>query len=353
MKNMRYMILVILAALSLGGFGCVSTPERPAQQLLLPELTAPREVQARRAAEFRQLTAKVKLRGVGVYLSALRRMTIPQDEFFARIAALGFNRIYCYVSSEAQLDGFFEDFIINAVNRGLPVEVVLNQRDFYFRSTGNKIVRWFRPNYLRIDDAVGMLARFDDALSAKGKLAGVTVIIEPHLFTATNSDTPPDSLYYWSDKTFGSDLDNAMLMRESLERLRQSKVKAGQLPLTCAVADFYHELALEGKLPVGKITDFCAISKRVLLIDYGNRPSEAAKVVENELAAIPRGNTALVGLSIADHTSVDNGALRRRDWNDLVRTMRYLLGRFEKHSAFEGFVIAPFSALEFVRMERD
>lgn len=353
MKNMRYMVLVILAALCLGGFGCVSTPERPAPQLILPELQAPRAVQQRRAAEFRRLTAKVKIRGVGVYLYGIRKMGVPLNEFFDRIAALGFNRIYCYVSSETQLDGYFEDFIIMAVNRGLPVEVVLNQRDFYFRSTGNRIVRWFRPNYLRIDDAVGVLARFDRSLSSKGKLAGVTVVIEPHLFTATNSDTPPDSLYYWSDKTFGSNLDNAMLMRESLELLRQSKQKAGQLPLTCAAADFYHELAVEGKLPVGKITDFCAISKRVLLIDSGNKPSEAAKVVENELAAIPRGCTALVGVNLAEHTSVEKGALRRRDWNDFLRATRHMLGRFEKHPAFEGFVIAPFAALEFVRMERD
>lgn len=353
MKNMKYAVLVTLAALCIVVSGCVSTPERPAQQLILPELAAPPEVQKQRAADFRKLTAKVKVRGVGIYLSALRRMTIPQEEFFDRIAALGFNRIYCYVSSEKQLDEFFQDFIIKAVNRGLPVEVVLNQRDFYFRSTGNKIVRLFRPDYLRVDDAAAMVAHFDTLLPAGAKLAGVTVIIEPHLFTATNPDTPPDSLYYWSDKTFGSDLDNAMLMKESLERLRQSKVKAAQLPLTCAAADFYHELALEGKLPVGKVTDFCAISKRILLIDSGNKPSEAAKVVENELAAIPRGNTALVGLSIAGHTSVDNGALRRRDWNDLMRAMRYLLKRFETHPSFEGFVIAPFSALEFIRMERD
>ena len=39
-----------------------------------------------------------------------------------------------------------------------------------------------------------------------------------------NPDIPPDSIYYWSDKTFGSDLDNAMLMKASLELLRQAKV---------------------------------------------------------------------------------------------------------------------------------
>ena len=353
MKNMKHAIGALLAVLCLGGAGCVSTPERPARQLILPELEAPREVQRQRAADFRKLTAKVRLRGVGVYLSAVRRLTLPVDELLDRIAALGFNRIYCYVSSESQLDEFFQDFIAKSVDRGLPVEVVLNQRDFYFRSTGNKIVRLFRPNYLRVDDAAGLLARFDAMSPANAKLAGVTVIIEPHLFTASNPDTPPDSLYYWSDKTFGSDLDNAMLMKDSLERLRRAKIKAGHLPLTCAAADFYHELATEGKLPEGKVTDFCAISDRVLLLDSGNKPSEAAKVVENELAAIPRGNTAMVGIALAAHTSVDTGELRRRDWNDLMRAMRYLLGRFGKHPSFEGFLLAPFSSLEFVRMERD
>lgn len=350
---MKYGICGILAALCLGGFGCVATPERPAQHLMLPELQAPREVQARRAAEFRQLTAKVKVRGAGLHLFALRRHTIPLNEVLDRIAEFGFNRIYCYVSSEKQLDDFFREFIGMAVRRGLPVEVMLNQRDFYFRSTGNNIVRLFRPKYLRIDDAVEALARFDAESPSGSKLAGVTVVIEPHLFTATNPDTPPDSLYYWSDRTFGSDLDNAMLMRETLERLRQAKARAGQLPFTCATADFYHELAVEGKLPLGRITDFCAISKRVMLLDSGNKPSEAARVVGNELAAIPKGGSAMVGINLAEHTSVNTGALRRRDWNDMMRAMRYILNDFGKHPAFEGFLIAPFSALEFLRMERD
>ena len=350
---MKYLTLVVLAALCIGGAGCVATPERPARQLILPELAASPEVQKQRAADFRKLTAHVRIRGVGVHLFSVRRLGIPVDELLDRIAQLGFNRIYCYVSSESQLDEFFQDFIIKAVNRGLPVEVLLNQRDFYFRSTGNKIVRLFRPNYLRVDDAAAMVAHFDTLLPAGAKLAGITVVIEPHLFTATNPDTPPDSLYCWSDKTFGSDLDNAMLMRATLERLRQAKVKAGHLPFTCATADFYHELALEGKLPVGKVTDFCAISKRILLLDSGNKPSEAAKVVENELAAIPKGCSAFVGINLAGHTSVDSGALRRRDWNDFMRAMRHLLKGFGKHPAFDGFLIAPFSALEFIRMERD
>ena len=350
---MKYGIRLASAALCVAGFGCVSTPERPAQRLMLPVLEAPREVQERRAEEFRKLTADIKLRGIGVHLSAVRQNADSVDELLDRIKALGFNRIYCYVSSETQLDGFFRDFIAEARRRELPVEAVLNQRDFYFRSTGNRIVRMFRSNYLRLDEAVAELASFDSWSGKRSKLAGVTVIIEPHLFTATNPDTPPDSLYYWSDKTFGSDLDNAMLMKETLELLRKSKEKAGELPFTCATADFYHELAVEGKLPQGKVSDFCAISPRVMLLDSGNKPSQAAKVVENELAAIPEDCSALVGINLAGHTSVDSGALRRRDWNDFMRAMRYLVRGFGKHRAFEGFLIAPFVSLEFIRMERD
>ena len=350
---MKYHIPVMLTALLAVLAGCVSTPERPVQHLIMPELEAPKDLQQQRISEFRKLTEKIRIRGIGIHLAAVRRATIPADEVIAKIKAMGFNRIYCYVSSEEQLDGDFRDFIAAANKMDIPVEAVLNQRDFYFRSTGNRIVRFFRPSYLRIDDAVEAVADFDDSSSKKAKLAGVTVIILPHLFTATDPDTPPDSLYYWSDRTYDDDLDNARLMKETLERLRQSKAKAGHLKFTCATADFYHELAAEGKLPVGRVTDFCAISSRVMLLDSGNKPSAAAKVVENELAAIPKSCSAMVGVNLAGHTSVDSGALRRRDWNDLMRAMRYLLGRFERHPSFEGFVLAPFSALEFLRTERD
>ena len=340
----------VAGALLLVG-GCVSTPERYALPVMVPELMASGEVRAARAEEFRKLTAGIAVRGVGLFPRAFR--IIPDEELLDRISALGFNRIYCYISSEKQLDEEFRDFISRAAKRGIAVEAVLNQRDFYCRATGNRIIRFFRPSYLRLDEAAEGLAEFNEELPRDARLAGVTVITEPHLFTPTNPDTPPDSLYYWSEDTFGPDLDNAMLMRQSLDMLKAAAQKSPGLPLTVGVADFYHELAVAGKLPLGKVSDFCAISPRIMLLDSGNKPSQAADVVENELAAIPAGSTAMVGINLAGHTSVDSGSLRRRDWNDLMRGMKYLLGRFREHRAFEGFVIAPFSALEFLYLERD
>ena len=341
----------LLAAALLAG-GCVATPVRPAPPLVTPVAAASSQLQQERAAAFKRLTAAVKVRGVGLFADALKG-EFPAEELLDRMAQLGFNRIYCYVSSETQLDDTLRDFIAAASGRGFMFEVVLNQRDFYRRPTGNRLIRFFRPSYPRLDEVAAKLAEFNAALPADGKLAGMTVIVEPHRFTATNPDLPPDAIYYWSDATFGSGLDNAMLMQEALELLKRVAVAAPGLPFTIGVADFYHELAADGRLPLGRISDFCAISPRVLLLDSGNKPSEAAAVVENELAAIPPGGVALVGINLAGHTSVDSGALRRRDWNDLLRGIRYILERFERHPSFDGFVIAPFSALEFMRMERD
>ena len=340
----------VAGALLLVG-GCVSTPERYATPVMVPELMAPKEVQAARAREFRELTKGIRTRGVGIYPQAYR--VVPPEELLDRMEALGFNRVYCYISSEKQLDDTFRDFIARAAKRKIAVEAVLNQRDFYCRARGNKIIRFFRPSYLRLDEAAEGLAEFNEELPENARLAGITVIAEPHLFTPTNPDTPPDSLYYWSEDTYGPDLDNAMLMKQSLDMLKAAAEKASSLPITSGVADFYHELAVEGKLPLGKVSDFCAISPRIMLLDSGNKPSQAAEVVENELAALPSGCTAMVGINLAGHTSVDSGSLRRRDWNDFLRAMKFILGRLERHRQFEGFVVAPFSALSFIHAERD
>lgn len=352
-EAMKCFLSGLVSAVLLLAAGCVSTPIRPARRLILPELEASRELQSRRAAEFRELTRGVKIRGIGVFPAGVRGDEISVDELLNRITALGFNRIYCYISSEDQLDDFFRDLVVAASRRNIPVEAVLNQRDFYRRATGNKLVRLFRPAYPRLNEAAARVSEFGSRLPNGAKLAGLTVISEPHRFTATNPDIPPDTLYRWSDTTFGPGLDNAKLMEQTLEMLRRIAAENPGLPLTSGVADFYHELATSGKLPLGKVGDFCAISPRVMLLDYGNKPSAAAAVVENELAALPRGGSALVGINLAGHTSVDAGALRRRDWSDLMRGLKYLVGRFRKHSGFDGFVLAPFSALEFMRMERE
>ena len=56
---MKYPALILLTALLALLSGCVSTPERPAQQLILPMLEAPKELQIKRVNAFRKLTSKV------------------------------------------------------------------------------------------------------------------------------------------------------------------------------------------------------------------------------------------------------------------------------------------------------
>ena len=59
----------------------------------------------------------------------------------------------------------------------------------------------------------------------------------------------------------------------------------------------------------------------------------------------------IVQLSLANHTSVTAGALRRRDWTDFTRNVQYLAGQWEKAPAFAGMVIDPFAFLELIHQE--
>ena len=70
-------------------FGCVETPVRPARRLMLPELEAPAETQKKRAAEFRELTKNIRIRGIGIFPAAIRDEAVPVAEILDRAEALG------------------------------------------------------------------------------------------------------------------------------------------------------------------------------------------------------------------------------------------------------------------------
>ena len=126
------------------------------------------------------------------------------------------------------------------------------------------------------------------------------------------------------------------------------------LPLTVSVPDFYHELAQQKKLTVGDVNDFLAVMPQhptVLLQDSGNKPSEALEMVENELAAAKVADSVVVGINLANHTSVTEGAFRRRNWQDFSRAMGYLVKKWKEFPAFAGVAIGPFLRLELIQEE--
>ena len=102
------------------------------------------------------------------------------------VRQLGFNRLYCYISSETELDDELRGLIGSASKEKIPVELMVRQGDFRHRFRGNALVRSFLPQFRKLPDLAAEIVEFNGTLPPQARLAGVTVRFEPHLFTRAN-----------------------------------------------------------------------------------------------------------------------------------------------------------------------
>ena len=183
------------------------------------------------------------------------------------------------------------------------------------------------------------------------RFSGVTVLAEPHTFTSANIHRPKALVYAWSSDTFGPGLDNDRIMRITLDKLAAFGGQLGGIPYTVGIPDFYEELVAEGKLSAGSVRDFGGIASKVLIRNAGNKPTETVEAVRNELKAAKPG-TLLVSITLAEHTSVTSGSLRRRNWADFIRSLDYAIGQWKTFPAFDGVVLGPFPRIETLYQEK-
>ena len=350
MKTKRITILCTLGVLLAAGTGgCNSTPLRMEERAMVPVNQAGKQIITRRAAALRKVLGPMKTRGAGINLSSYNHHEFPAPEIMKLVKELGFNRIYCGISSESELSEKLEQLLNAAGSAKIPVELMIRQGDFKRRFRGNALVRCFLPQFRQLPDLAEEIVNFNTSLPAGAKLAGVTVRFEPHLFTRANGAAEIPGLYYlWSSSTFGKGLDNDKLVELSMEQLKKMKAKLKNLPLSIELPDFYPAWVREGKLSKGSVKDLAAIGK-VMLQCSGNQPSQ---LVTRSAAAMKEGKNMVAVIPVAGHTSVNSGALRRRDWNDLVRALGYFVNSTRKQNC-SGVIIRPLSELGYMLLEQD
>jgi len=358
-------VLTILFAVALPGIavlfsGCeTETPRRIVPPISLPIRQATESVQASRAEALRKLMAPLPVRGIMLYRGAMtENMEITAEMLVDRLQLLGFNRVFVTITSETELDETLRDFIIEASRRGMPVEIVVSVLDFHYRYRGNSVKRLFRKYPPNLQEITQLIAKFqEEKLPRDVRIVGIVPVVEVQLFNDHRADHPQRIVYRWSDSTYGPGLDNDMMVRAMRDLLMILPKFSGGIPITPEVPDFFHEKAEAGLLTFGTITDFMALSStgnRVILRSSGNKPTECAALVAEELAdGETAGGEILVEVNLAQHTSVTGGQLRRRDWKDFLHSMDYLLKTESEHSSFRGLIVGPLSAIEFMRMEQD
>ena len=346
MKILRHIFAALLLAVTAAG--CNSTPVRQEERAMEPMNPALKETVERRAAALRQVLAPIEVRGAGVSLNSYRHRLLPGAEVMKNVRLLGFNRIFCRISSEAELGEELRALIIAAAGEKIPVELVFRQGDFKHRFRGNALVRFLLPQFRRLPDLAADIVKFNDSLPPEAKLAGVTVRFEPHLFTCGNgADRIPGFIYIWHEQTFGKGLDNDKLTELSIAVLREMKKNLKGIPLKAELPDFYAAWVDEGKLTRGRPADFTGLDG-VLVQCSGNRPSALVKGYLDACAGTP----CMAVVPVADHSSVRSGALRRRDWNDMLRALEHFV-KSTRAIGCRGVVLRPLSEVGFMLLEQD
>ncbi len=331
--------------------GCGRTPLREILPSSLPPHQADIKIARQRLDFLKKLLSQHEIRGVGVYPASFKK-NIPADKVIAFIKDAGFNRIYCCITSETELDDFLEEFVILAAKNKLPVEIVISQRDYFRSYRSNTLLRNLLVKYPSLADVGRMVADFNDSLPETAKLAGITVELTPHLYNGHNTDRNYRSLFRWDEKHFGPGMDNDMLMRDAIGQLEEISKTENIPPVTAAIRDFYHELADSGKLSTGKIADFARISSRIAVINSANLPSQLPEKVKAELNAAPKGAKVLTVIPLATHAAADSERLRRRNLNDFVRAVNNFNIAVKNIPASGGVILSPLSVIYYMSQEK-
>ncbi len=307
-----------------------------------------------RSQELAALLQPLALRGTAMPLPPV----LTEEKAAAMIDAVracGFNRLYLTVGNLADFEGGSDTplrlLLKAAAANGVQVELVMRQSFFVRQFRGNTFRRFFLSETPNLPEAAKCAADFIAGLPEEERPCGVVAAIEPHLFVSANIRRPQGEFFAWSENTYGPGLDNDMLMRKSLEALKAVHEALAPLPVTAGFADFYQEKTQTGKLSCGSVGDFQKITPQILVYNSGNKPSETVSVVAEELAAAAGEKSMLVGISIAPHTAVSSGALRRRNWADLTRALGYAIENWSAAPAFRGVVIGPFYLIRQLQAE--
>ena len=336
--------------------GCVSTPVTPQREAATPVLRVKQQVAAQRKADLCEALIDEKIRGIILYPASWKNHSA--DDVISRVKSYNFNRIYFVLTSERELDERLLGLIKCATREGLESHIFLRQRDYYPRHRGNLIVRSVRPEYPQTADMARIIQEFSQELAEDeenpGKISGFTILLEPHRFNIIEQRKRGiHPCFVWRDDAFGTSGDNDMLTRKTIEDAK--KLTSSPIAFTPAVADFYHEWAADGKLSVGKISDFAALAAnapQVILLMTGNKPTASVSQVENELRE-SKANSVILLFAVADHLSIDRERFRRRNYSDFVKAVKYGKKQLSGYPAKAGIITGPLRALEYMCYEEE
>ena len=335
-------------------YGCASNPPKEVYPFRLPDPAAPAETLENRLDLFRQAVGNVHTSGTWLYPKNFENDFTP-EEVIAMVKEFGYNRVYCRITSETELNDYFLALLVAAENANIKTEIVMDLFSFYSRKGSNTIWSFLLPDTPGIPEMVKLIIKRFKSDKAYSTLDGIAIVINPHRFTIKNLDYPKGVYFAWSESSYGAGKDNDEIVKLSLELVRNLPEMPEGLRLSIAVPDFYDTLVEEGKLTCGTVADFAKARNddpKMIVLCHGNVATELKRGPEDELKNQEIiNNKILLLVQVANHTSVRSGKIRRRDWNDLTKIMLVMRENAEKHDTFEGIISGPFGIIKTIQSE--
>ena len=335
-------------------YGCASNPPQAVYPFRLPDPTAPASTLKNRLVMFRNAVGNARTSGTWLYPKNFENNFTP-EEVIAMVREFGYNRIYCRITSETELNDYFLALLVAAENANIKAEIVMDLFSFYSRKGSNTIWSFLLPESPDIPDMVKLIIKRFKSDKAYSTLDGIAIVVNPHRFTGENLDYPKDFHFVWSESSYGAGKDNDEMVKLSLNLIRDLPEMPAGLRLSIAVPDFYDTLVAEGKLTCGTVADFAKTRNddpKMIVLCHGNVATELKRGTEDELKDKEMiNNKILLLVQVANHTSVRSGKIRRRDWSDLTKIIRFFRENAEKHETFEGIISGPFGIIKTIQAE--
>ena len=330
-------------------FGCTSSEP---VKYPLPDAAEQLRLDQRTGA-LKEKISPFRVRGITLDQNTIRLR--DTDFLVKRLQKMGFNRVFLSLKKGDMLKGAVSDFTGRCNRTGIEVYAVLQQADAVSKPSSNLFMRKFSDEKVTLASVAKEFAEQNRELPAEQQLKGFMLAVAPHLFTPANPFRPSGCLYSWDKNRFGSGLDNEALIHYSIREVEEASRLVAPLPVMVQLPDFYYGLTKAGKLPAGILKKFSLSGSKpreLVLLNSGNKPSELFLRVEAELKERPAEIPLLIAVNLAPHTAVTKGELRRRNWNDLVRSIGYAAGRYQSSRNIAGLVLGPCDRIELLLEEK-
>ncbi|MFA7230462.1 MAG: hypothetical protein WC071_04270 [Victivallaceae bacterium] len=306
------------------------------------------------AKEFKAAISGSKETGVVLTGSSIDFYEEIPEELALRLSMLGIGRTYLKIEPETLDDDQTADNlhgIIAALSRkNIQSNFIISDYLFYASGITHDSLQEYPDGKAVIHETAKRIMRFNRQADEDGeKISGVTLIVNPHRIRPDGADTPRGLLYAWNDKSYGKSMDNDMLMRQSFDIIQQLTTELESLPLSVEIANFYHDQTVAGKLSIGQVNDFLKHSQYLIITAFDKSSKQIVARAAEELKKCQSPNSIVVGVRtdsrlFGDYTEAQS--LSRKKWKAFAKSVKTVVSRCSKDSAFRGICFYSFDGLE-------